>query len=86
MPPKIDKDEKFKNLLLPEKIKMVCRICNENKKLNYFEEITNLKLNHKKRYFRKNCKKCQVKKRRNYQNSKYCETILSEVPTLNLFF
>lgn len=68
---KINKNEKFKNLPLPEQFHQVCTKCDIEKKLFDFEEITNFKLNHKKRYFRKNCKKCQTLKRKEYKSNFY---------------
>ena len=64
---KINKNDKFKNLPLPKQSHQVCTKCDEKKDLFEYEEITNFKLNHKRRFFRKNCKKCQTLKRKQYK-------------------
>jgi hypothetical protein len=76
---KINKNEKFKNLPLPKQSHQVCTICDEKKDLFDFEEITNFKLNHKRRYFRKNCKKCQTLKRRQYKANFHSNKILNNI-------
>jgi hypothetical protein len=73
----INKNEKFKDLPLPKELHGVCTMCNVKKDLFEFEEITNLKLNHKRRFFRKNCKKCQTLKRKQYKENIYANKILN---------